>query len=107
MDTNGIISSYTYAPDGMRASKTVAGNTTNFVYDNANVTLEITTDGVNKYFRGLEIIKNGDDIYYFYNGQGDVSILAGNDGNTVASYIFDAYGNQSEENVVYKCTSMV
>ncbi|GEM_PF-5260610 len=37
VDTNGIISSYTYAPDGMRASKTVAGNTTNYVYDNANV----------------------------------------------------------------------
>ncbi len=101
VDTNGVISSYTYAPDGMRASKTFAGNTTNFVYDNANVIEEITADGVNKYFRGLEIIKNGDNIYYFYNGQGDVSILAGNDGNTVASYIFDAYGNQSEENTVY------
>ena len=101
VDTNGIISSYTYAPDGMRASKTVAGNTTNYVYDNANVILEITTGGVNKYFRGLEIIKNDDDIYYFYNGQGDVSALADNAGNTVANYIFDAYGNQSEENTVY------
>ena len=30
-----------------------------------------------------------------------MSILADNAGNTVASYIFDAYGNQSEENVVY------
>ena len=101
VDTNGVISSYTYAPDGMRASKTVAGNTTNFVYDNANVIEEITADGVNKYFRGLEIIKNGDNIYYFYNGQGDVSILADTAGNTAASYIFDAYGNQSEENTVY------
>ncbi|MDD6214127.1 MAG: RHS repeat-associated core domain-containing protein [Firmicutes bacterium] len=59
------------------------------------------TDGVNKYFRGFEIIKNDDDIYYFYNGQGDVSVLTDNAGNTVASYIFDAYGNQSEENTVY------
>ena len=101
VDTNGVISSYTYAPDGMRASKTVAGNTTNFVYDNANVIEEIAAEGVNKYFRGLEIIKNSDNIYYFYNGQGDVSILADNAGNTAASYIFDAYGNQSEENTVY------
>lgn len=43
----------------------------------------------------------GDDIYYFHNGQGDVSILADTAGNTAASYIFDAYGNQSEENTVY------
>ena len=101
IDTNGVISSYSYAPDGMRASKTVGGNTTDFVYDNANVIEEITADGVNKYFRGLEIIKNGDDIYYFYNGQGDVSRLADDDGNVIASYDFDAYGNQSEENQVY------
>ena len=101
IDANGVISSYTYAPDGMRASKTVAGNTTNFVYDNANVVEEITADGVNKYFRGLEIIKNGDDVYYIYNGQGDVSVLADNAGNTVASYVFDAYGNRTEENTVY------
>ncbi len=101
VDTNGKISSYTYAPDGMRASKTVDGNTINFVYDNANIVEEITADEVNKYFRGLEIIKNDEEMYYFYNGQGDVSILEDNAGNTAASYIFDAYGNQSEENTVY------
>ena len=101
VDMNGKISSYTYAPDGMRASKTVDGNTINFVYDNANIVEEITADEVNKYFRGLEIIKNDEEMYYFYNGQGDVSMLADNAGNTVASYIFDAYGNQSEENTVY------
>lgn len=101
VDTNGKISSYTYAPDGMRASKTVDGNTINFVYDNANIVEEITADEVNKYFRGLEIIKNDEEMYYFYNGQGDVSMLADNAGNMAASYIFDAYGNQSEENTVY------
>ena len=99
--SNGKISSYTYAPDGMRASKTADGNTINFVYDNANIVEEITADEVNKYFRGLEIIKNDGETYYFYNGQGDVSMLADNAGNTAASYIFDAYGNQSEENTVY------
>ena len=99
--SNGKISSYTYAPDGMRASKTADGNTINFVYDNANIVEEITADEVNKYFRGLEIIKNDEEMYYFYNGQGDVSMLADNAGNTAASYIFDAYGNQSEENTVY------
>ena len=101
VDTNGVISSYTYAPDGMRFSKTAGDDTTIFVYDNANVVEEITADGVNKYFRGLEIIKNGDNIYYLYNGQGDVSILCDGNGNVAASYLFDAYGNSNSENTVY------
>lgn len=101
VDTNGVVSNYTYAPDGMRTSKTVNGKTTNFVYDNANVIAEITSDGINKYFRGLEIIKNDNSVYYLYNGQGDVSILSDSAGNTVASYIFDAYGNQTGEGTVY------
>ena len=101
VDTNGVVSNYTYAPDGMRTSKTVDGKTTNFVYDNANVIAEITSDRINKYFRGFEIIKNDNSVYYLYNGQGDVSILSDSAGNTVASYIFDAYGNQTGEGTVY------
>ena len=101
VDTNGIVSSYTYSPDGLRHSKTVGGNSTTFVYDNANVIEEITADGTNKYYKGIEIIKNNNDIYYLYNGQGDVSILIDGSGITIANYEFDAYGNQSQENEVY------
>ena len=100
-DTNGVVSNYTYSPDGLRHSKTVGENTTTFVYDNSNIVEEITSDGANKYYRGFEIIKNGDNLYYIYNGQGDVTILTDNAGTTVADYSFDAYGNQSEENEVY------
>ena len=101
VDTNGVVSSYDYAPDGLRYSKTVGGNTTTFVYDNANVVEEITADGTNKYYRGIEIIKNNNDSYYLYNGQGDVAILIDANGTSVADYVFDAYGNQSEKNTVY------
>jgi len=101
VDTNGVVSSYAYAPDGLRHSKTVGGNTITFVYDNANVVEEITADGTNKYYRGIEIIKNDDNLYYLYNGQGDVSLLINNAGTTVADYAFDAYGNQSQENTIY------
>jgi len=101
VDTNGVVSSYAYLPDGMRLSKTVGDNTTTFVYDGANIIEEITEDGVNKYYRGIEIIKNDDNVYYLYNGQGDVAILTDSTGNTVASYIFDAYGNTDSENNVY------
>lgn len=101
VDTNGVVSSYSYSPDGLRHSKTVGGNTTIFAYDNANVIEEITADGTNKYYRGIEIIKNNNDLYYLYNGQGDVSLLIDNAGTTVADYVFDAYGNQSEQNTIY------
>ena len=100
-DTNGVVSNYSYAPDGLRHSKTVGENTTTFVYDNANIVEEIASDGTNKYYRGFEIIKNDDNLYYIYNGQGDVTILTDNTGTTVTNYSFDAYGNQSEENEVY------
>lgn len=49
---------------------------------------------MNKYLRGVELIKNGDGMHYIINGQGDVSMLLNSDGNAVASYAFDAYGNQ-------------
>lgn len=101
VDTDGVVSSYTYSPDGLRHSKTVGEETTTFVYDVANVIEEITADGSNKYYRGIEIVKNDDGLYYLYNGQGDVSILIDGSGNTIANYEFDAYGNQSQENEVY------
>lgn len=101
VDTNGVVSNYAYAPDGLRHSKTVGGNTTTFVYDNANIVEEITADSANKYYRGIEIIKNDDNLYYLYNGQGDVAFLIDAAGTSVADYVFDAYGNQSEENTVY------
>ncbi len=101
VDTNGIISTYTYSPDGLRHSKTVGGNTITFVYDNANVVEEITADGTNKYYRGIEIVKNDDGLYYLHNGQGDVAFLIDAAGASVADYVFDAYGNQSEENTIY------
>ena len=101
VDTNGVVSSYAYAPDGLRHSKTVGGNTTTFVYDNANIVEEITADSTNKYYRGIEIIKNDDGLYYLYNGQGDVSLIVDGSGSSIANYEFDAYGNQSQENEVY------
>lgn len=101
VDTNGVVSSYAYAPDGLRYSKTVDGSTTIFAYDNGDVIEEITANSTNKYYRGIEIIKNNNNLYYLYNGQGDVALLIDDVGATVSDYLFDAYGNQSEENTIY------
>ncbi len=89
---------YDYAD---RQAKTVGGNTTAFVYDNSNIVAEITADGMNKYLRGAELIKNGDGIYYVINGMGDAAMLLNPDGNAAASYVFDAYGVQISGGDVY------
>ena len=52
-----------------------AKNTTTFVYDNSNVVAEITADGINKYLRGVELIKTDDGMNYIINGMGDVAAL--------------------------------
>ena len=101
VDTKGVKTTYSYAPDGLRCSKTTDLDTITFVYDNGNVVEEITENGTNKYYRGLEIIKNNDNLYYLYNGQGDVAFLTNQNGEIIANYTFDAYGNQSEENTIY------
>lgn len=98
--TNNVTTNY--IKNGMNVAADIQGNTTTFVYDNANVIEEITADSINKYYRGSdEIIKNNNDIYYLYNGQGDVAVLIDAAGASVADYVFDAYGNQSEENTIY------
>ena len=98
---DGTTASYTYAPDGLRSKKTVGNTVTLFVYDNANIIEELCGNDTNKYYRGIGIIKNGDGLYYLYNGQGDVAMLTNADGAVVASYTFDAYGNAQQDNTVY------
>ena len=98
---DGTTASYTYAPDGLRSKKTVGNTVTLFVYDNANIIEELCGNDTNKYYRGIGIIKNGDGLYYLYNGQGDVAMLTNAEGTVVASYTFDAYGNAQQENTVY------
>ena len=101
LDTNGVKTTYAYAPDGLRHSKTVDGIKTSFVYDNANIIEEITPEGATRYYRGLEIIRNDKVVCYYYNGQGDVAFLKDRRGNVLADYTFDAYGNSLQENTYY------
>ena len=43
---------------------------------------------------------NGMKAYYMYDGRGSVSNLTGKNGNTVASYSYDAFGNTTASNPV-------
>lgn len=95
VDTKGVKTDYVYFADGMRKSKNAGGELTAFVYDGGNIILENTGDNVVKYLRGFEIIRNSGNIYYTYNGQGDVAILKNAAGAVVADYTFDAFGNMA------------
>jgi len=61
----------------------------------------IPSKGSNIIYWSIKCAKKCTSPIGFYNGQGDVAILTDNAGNTVASYIFDAYGNTDSENTVY------
>ena len=99
--------SYTYDANGLRTTKTV-GNSTHYYYyasgqllreyviiDNGDGTadsyaLDFFYDA-NGYPYAL---KRGNSIYYYItNLQGDVMYLVDAEGNTVASYEYDPYGN--------------
>ena len=91
---------YAYSPDGLRASKTAGNAVTQFVYDNASIIEEICGTDVNKYYRGIGIVKNSDNLYYLYDGLGDVVMLFNSGGPVAASYEYDAYGNTEQDDTL-------
>ena len=98
--------SYKYNGMGYRVEKTVVKgsseapitNTTRYLYEVDKVVLEV--DGTNQ-----EIAKNtygtnllsremaDATVYYMYNGHGDVTMLLSDNGDLVASYYYDIWGN--------------
>lgn len=90
---------YTYYGDGLRATKTVDGILTRYVYIEGRIVEELDANGNTKarniwgnkllYRKDFVTDKGG---YYFYNGHGDVvKIIDG--GNLLNSYDYDIWGN--------------
>ena len=94
--SGGVTASYSYYPNGLRATKTVNGVETAFVLNGGNVALEVTGGAVTaKYVRGINLINStigGAANWYFYNAHGDVVQLANNSGNVTKTYDYDAFG---------------
>ena len=93
--------SYQYNKDGIRTSKTVNGTTTKYQLEDNDIVKETTGNNEiwylydeNKELLGLNI--NGVSYYYEKNLQGDVVGLVDNQGNTVATYSYDAWGNTTK-----------
>ena len=99
--TGGTRASYVYNAEGIRASKTVNGATTQFLLDGANVIGEVNANSqVTHYIRGVSgIIYSVDGSYaqstkkyYTTNGHGDVVGLLNNAGVLTKSYTYDPFG---------------
>ena len=93
--TNNII--YTYDVAGVRDSKKVGDTTYNYLTQNGQVVRQ--TWGSNKLdiiydnqSRPYALVYNGTTYYYILNLQGDVIRIVDTSGNTIADYVYDAWG---------------
>ena len=91
-----------YNGDGLRVSKSVNGVITLYLYEASRVVLEQDGQGSqtawNVYGTNLIMRKVGaDTLTYMYNGHADVTALLDSNGNLVATYYYDAFGNILEK----------
>lgn len=89
---------YTYNDQGVRVSKTFDGITTEYFVDGYNVLAEKTGNMVIYYTYDADnslISMNylNNEYFYIKNMQGDIIRMVDKDGETVAEYRYDAWGN--------------
>ena len=90
--------SYTYDSDGIRTSKTVNGVKHTYVYASGRLLRETFGDTTLDFFysnsgQPYALSHNGTTYYYITNVQGDVMQIVDADGEVVATYEYDPYGN--------------
>jgi len=96
---NSSAISFQYDPYGRRVAKTVAGITTNYLYDRANVVQELSSGSV------IANLLSGhtDEIFtrtdssstanFLRDGLGSTLALTNSSGGTLASYAYEPFGN--------------
>ena len=111
---------YTYDGNGMRYKKVVGGATTNYYYNGTQLLIEDRVNGIGRiyYIYGASgiagmVLQEGysPKTYYFdKNTLGDIIAIRDENGNVVASYKYDAWGNHTVQNeyggVDYSTTSI-
>ena len=89
---------YQYNAEGIRTSKSINNQKTEFLLDGVNVIGEVSNgSGVTTYLRGVTGLisqKKPDNskLYYMTNGHGDVTALVNSAGAITKSYTYDAFG---------------
>ena len=92
----GGTGSYTYDGDGLRATKTVSGSTTTFIWDDES-TPNLLTDGSNSYLYGpdglpIEQIGATASYWFVHDQVGSTVLLLGASGAQAGSYSYTPYG---------------
>ena len=88
---------YAYLPNGLRyrKHKNNYNNSDWFVWDrNGNIIAEMNNNKeyTNKYVRGNKLISKNDNEYYSYDGHGSVVNISNEDGKSIKTYDYDAFG---------------
>ena len=94
----GVTAQYSYNAEGIRTSKSINNQKTEFLLDGVNVIGEVSNgSGVTTYLRGVTGLisqKKPDNskLYYMTNGHGDVTALVNPSGSITKTYTYDAFG---------------
>ena len=88
---------YAYLPNGLRyrKHKNNYNNSDWFVWDrNGNIIAEMNNNKeyTNMYVRGNKLISKNDNEYYSYDGHGSVVNISNEDGKSIKTYDYDAFG---------------
>lgn len=98
--TGTATASYTYDGDGLRASKTVSGTTSDLTWDTATSTPQLLSDGTNNYIYGpngapveqLSATGTANPLYYFSDAHGSTVELTDSTGAVAATYAYTPWG---------------
>ncbi|PKR94433.1 hypothetical protein bcere0024_029580 [Bacillus cereus Rock4-18] len=93
---------YKYDDDGRRIEKEVNGQITRYFYDGDSINPLYETDGngnvLRQYVYSIDGVRlamkaQGQTLFYHYNPHGDVVAMTDSNGQVVANYEYDAWGN--------------
>jgi RHS repeat-associated protein len=89
-----VTAEYVYNGDGVRISKTVAGETTGYALDLLATLPVVISDTDAVYLYGLDIIaqQQSERLYYMHDGLGSVRQLVDTTGQVEANYAYDPFG---------------
>ena len=97
MQKSGVTAEFVYNADGLRVQKTVNGVVTDYVLHGKNVVhMKRGNDELHFFYdaqnRPAVVVYNGVPYAYVKSLQGDIAAILDENGNTVVSYGYDAWG---------------
>ena len=89
-----LTTQFAYNGDGVRTSKTIAGDTTQYVLDLATTLPVVISDTEAVYLYALDIIaqQQSETLYYVHDGLGSVRQLVDTTGQIETNYAYDPFG---------------